>query len=123
MNTHPRALSRSLVLSVLTLAVLAGSCKKNEAPVGKVEVAPGTVVLAPSEVQKIQLTWTPTAPLGSDSATVFVPLLDGEKKVVRTYDHPFPQAWTPGTPVTYDVKIFQSAIPPPLAPGKYSLTV
>src|SRR6185295_19426331 len=118
-----KAIPRILVLSALTLAALAAACKKNEAPVGKLEVAPVQVTLPPSEVQKIQLTWTPSAPLGSDSATVFVHLLDGEKKVVRTYDHPFPQSWTVGTPVTDEVKVFQSAIAPPLAAGKYTLTV
>lgn len=118
-----KAIPRILVLSALTLAVLAVACKKNEAPVGKLEVAPVQVTLPPSEVQKVQLTWTPSAPLGSETATVFVHLLDGEKKVVRTYDHPFPQSWTPGTPVSYDVKVFQSAIAPPLTPGKYTLTV
>lgn len=118
-----KTIARLLVLGTLLPAALAVGCKKNEAPVGKLDVAPLELKLAPAEVQKVQLTWTPSAALGTEGATVFVHLLDSEKKVVRTYDHPFPQSWTPGTPVSYDVKVFQSAIAPPLAAGKYTLTV
>jgi hypothetical protein len=118
-----KATARLLVLGTLLPAVLAVGCKKNDTPVGKLEVAPVELKLAPSEVQKVQLTWTPSVALGAEGATVFVHLLDSEKKVVRTYDHAFPQAWAPGTPVSYDVKVFQSAIAPPLAAGKYTLTV
>jgi hypothetical protein len=118
-----RTFSRTLVLSLLALAALAAGCKKADTPVGKLEAVPAQVTLGPGEVQKVRLTWTPSAPLGSEAATVFVHLLDAEKKVVRTYDHTFPQAWTPGTPVSYEVKVFQSAIAPPLPAGKYALTV
>lgn len=118
-----RTLSRALVLSLLALVAWASACKKNDTPVGKLEAVPAEIALGPAEVQKLRLTWTPSLPLGADSATVFVHLLDGEKKVVRTYDHAFPQAWTPGTPVAYEVKVFQSAIAPPLPAGKYTLTL
>lgn len=118
-----RTLSRTLILSLLTLAAFAASCKKNDTPVGKLEVAPGPIKLGPAEVQTVRFNWTPSAPLGSESATVFVHLLDAEKKVVRTYDHAFPQSWTPGRPVSYEIKVFQSAIAPPLMAGHYTLSV
>ena len=43
--------------------------------------------------------------------------------MVRTFDHPFPQRWREGTPVSYDLKLYQSAMAPPLPPGKYQVTL
>jgi hypothetical protein len=73
----------------------------------------------------VRFTWSPGAPLGDDAGqpTVFVHLLDDEGKLARTFDHPFPQRWREGAPVSYDVKLYQSALAPPLRPGSYRLTV
>lgn len=111
---------RTLALSVL---VLAAACKKEESPVVKVQGSPGTLQLPHGRVEKVEITWTPTKAIEAEAPTVFVHLLDSDKKVVRTFDHPFPQAWTVGTPVSYDIKVFQSALAPPLAAGKYLLAM
>ncbi len=59
---------------------------------------------------------------GTERPTVFVHLLDRKGKVARTFDHPFPGAWQEGVPVAYDLKLYQSALAAPLAPGAYQVT-
>jgi hypothetical protein len=43
--------------------------------------------------------------------------------VARTFDHAFPERWRAGTPVSYDLRLYQSAMAAPLAPGKYQVTL
>lgn len=115
-----------LPISFCLLAALAG-CGDDAAPppVGQLEVSPKTFRLGAGEIKTVSLKWTPTAPLEElkGSPTVFVHLLDDSGEVVRTFDHALPQTWTVGTPISYDIDVFQSAIAPPLPPGKYRLTV
>lgn len=106
----------------LAAFALAAGCGGEDSPVARVEVQPRQVRLPFSQAQPLQLTWTPSAALG-EQPTVFVHLLDGEEQVVRTFDHALPQRWREGKPVTYDVKLYQSALAPPLPPGKYRLTL
>lgn len=110
-------------LPIALVAVsLAAGCSGGDAPVARVEVQPRQVRLPFSQAQPLQLTWTPSADL-NEQPTVFVHLLDGEGQVVRTFDHAFPQRWRQGTRVTYDVKLYQSALAPPLPAGRYRLTL
>jgi hypothetical protein len=116
---------RALSLTTLSLSVAAlglAACGK-ETPVARVEIAPRQVTLPYSQLQTVHLTWTPTAALGQEKPTVFVHLLDRKKKVDRTFDHAFPERWRAGTPVAYDVKLYQSALATPLAPGTYQVTL
>jgi hypothetical protein len=99
-------------------ALLPASCSK-PVPVAQVEVDPRLVQLPFSQVQTVHLTWTPSASIGDEKPTVFVHLLDSKQKMVRTFDHPFPQRWREGAPVSYDLKLYQSAMAQPLTPGKY----
>lgn len=103
-------------------ALLPASCSK-PAPVAQVEVNPPLLQLPFSQVQTVHLTWTPSGPIGDEKPTVFVHLLDSKQKVERTFDHPFPQRWREGAPVSYDLKLYQSALAQPLAPGKYQVTL
>jgi len=103
-------------------ALLPASCGK-PAPVAQVEVNPPLLQLPFSQVQTVHLTWTPSASIGDEKPTVFVHLLDSKQKVARTFDHPFPQRWREGAPVGYDLKLYQSAMAEPLAPGKYQVTM
>ena len=118
------ALSIAALSTVAAAGLLAASCGKS-APVAQVEVRPSSLPLGYPEVQKLHLSWQTTAGLDPEagSPTVFVHLLDRQGKVVRTYDHPFPQAWQEGTPVEDVVKIYQSALAPALPPGRYPLTL
>jgi len=108
----------------IALAALAlAGCGGKHTPVARVEVEPHQVRLPFSQAQTLHLTWTPTAALDSEEPTVFIHLVDGKLKVLRTFDHAFPQRWREGAPVSYDVKLYQSAMAPPLPAGKYGLTL
>lgn len=111
----------SITITALAALSVLGCAKKT--PVGKVEVEPRLVTLPFSQVRTVRLTWTPSAPLGEENPTVFVHLLDGKRKVLRTFDHPLPGRWREGEPVTDDVRLYQSALADPLPPGKYRVTL
>lgn len=89
------------------------------------EVVPRAVQLGFPEVHEINLNWAPSTALEESAGPpmVFIHLRDDRGDVVRTFDHPFPQRWREGVPVQYDVKIYQSALSPPLAAGKYQLSI
>src|SRR6185295_14074542 len=113
----------ALLPIALAAASLAASCGGKPTPVARVEAEPHQLRVPFSQYQTLHLTWTPTAPLDEEQPTVFVHLLDDRRKVIRTFDHAFPQRWREGTPVSYDVKLYQSALAPPLPAGKYKVTL
>jgi hypothetical protein len=117
--------TKNIPLTTIALAIAAlglAACGK-ETPVARVEINPRQVPLQFSQLQMVHLTWTPTAALGAEKPTVFVHLLDRKKKVDRTFDHAFPERWQEGKPVSYDLKLYQSALAVPLAPGEYQVTL
>jgi hypothetical protein len=101
-----------------------GACAK-ETSVGHLEVQPQSLKLGYPELRELHLSWEPATALDPEAGqpTVFIHLLDRHGKIVRTYDHPFRQAWQEGTPVMSGVKIFQSALAPALPAGRYQLTL
>ena len=116
--------------AVLALLAFGAGCGGDPAPVAGVEVTPKTVRLGFPEVRDLSLSWSPSVALpegggegGPGQPTVFVHLLDERDEVVRTFDHPFPQRWQAGVPVRYDLKLYQSALGPPLPAGRYRLTL
>src|ERR1700704_1076588 len=124
--------TRTYGLSLLAAAALSGlllfapGCRRETPAVGHIEVQPRSVSLPYPQLAILHLTWTPAA--GGNAAEisqplVFLHLLDAKGRGLRTFDHPFPQRWVEGSPVSYDVKLVQSAIAPPLAPGTYRLSV
>ncbi|HEY0512128.1 MAG TPA: hypothetical protein VGH73_09505 [Thermoanaerobaculia bacterium] len=110
-----------LIPGLIPVLGLAGCGKQT--PVASVAVEPGQVTLPFSQVRTVHVTWTPSAAIGEERPTVFVHLLDARKKVARTFDHPFPGRWSEGTPVANGVKLYQSALAPPLPPGRYQVTL
>ena len=112
------------LLAIAALSILGASCGGDEEPVARLQVEPKTVQLGYPEMATARFSWAPAAPLEDGTTpTVFVHLLDDKDTVVRTFDHPFPQPWRQGTPVEYEVKLYQSALGDPLPPGTYRLTV
>lgn len=118
--------------SVLALGLaLAGGCHPAGDPVAHLEVTPSLLRLDYPEVHTLHLVWQSLRALearepqgaGGVQPLVFVHLLDAEGRTVRTFDHAFPGPWVPGARVEYDVEIYQSALAPPLAAGRYALTV
>ena len=108
---------RQLSALVVVAACLAG-CRGEPRPVARLGVEPHTVRLGFPELREVHFNWQPMSALGDGGApVVFVHLLDRQGKVLRTFDHPFPGAWQEGVPASYDVKLYQSALAKPLAPG------
>jgi hypothetical protein len=113
----------SLCAAVSLSAVSLAGCGGKQTPVATVEVSPRQLRLPFSQVRTVHLAWTPTVALEGEPPTVFVHLLDANRKVVRTFDHPFPQKWREGGQISYDLKLYQSSLAPPLPPGKYQVTL
>jgi hypothetical protein len=111
------------LVTVLSAALLCG-CRPS-APVGKLAVSPAAVRLGYPENAPLHFAWSPFRPLENKHGdpTVFVHVLDRPGSVKRTFDHPLPVAWTVGTPVAYDIDVYQSALASSLPPGKYLLSV
>jgi hypothetical protein len=115
------------VALVATLLSCAVGCHRKVPDAGSLDVQPRSITLPYPQLATVRLTWTPAAATGEGDTPseplVFLHLLGAKGQVLRTFDHPFPQSWAAGTPVTYDVKLYQSALAPPLDPGKYRLGV
>lgn len=111
--------------SLCLLAAVAGCHKEAPVPVGRVEVSPKSLRLGLGEIRPLSITWTPTAPLKDlkGSPMVFVHLVDDAGEVLRTFDHPLPKPWTPGTPIVDSFNVYQSGIAEPLPAGSFRLTV
>lgn len=101
----------------------AASCGRSR-PVATLAVYPVTLNLGPSGVTPLTLRWNPTGPLDGlqGKPRVFVHVLDGGRRLLRTFDHPLPESWTPGRAQRYEIELYQSVIGDPLPPGAYEMT-
>jgi hypothetical protein len=115
---------RAIGILALGASVLAGGACRRSNPVGALAVEPPTVKLPHPFVSPLTLRWTPSAELDGlrGRPRVFVHVLDGGRKLLRTFDHPLPEAWTPGRAQSYEIELYQSAIAEPLAAGPYEMT-
>lgn len=106
------------------LALLA-ACAGEPVPVGRVDLEPRTMTLPYPGTAQAEVSWEPIAPLGAvdGELRVFVHLLDAEGELVRTFDHPFPDGWEVGKPLSYPLDLYQSALGEPLPAGEYELTL
>lgn len=106
-------------------ALLLGGCKAAKAPVARLETNPPELRLAWPEAAEIEIGLIPTRELpgGVERPILFVHLLDEPGSVVRTFDHELRGGWKRGKEIRYRHRIFQSALAPPLAPGRYLLSV
>jgi hypothetical protein len=110
------------ILPLLLLAALP-ACRPAPPPVAELALTPGRLDLAWPEFAEVEITIEPLAELPpGDAPIVFLHLLDEPGSVARTFDHPLPQPWRVGRPITYRVRVFQSALGEPLRAGEYLLT-
>jgi hypothetical protein len=119
----PRTTSTLGLFTSLVLLVTFGCAAPDADPVARLEVDEQTVELPFPEWRSLRLTWTPQKEIPrSGPLLVFLHLLGDDGKLVRTFDHPLEGDWVPDQPLSYEVRIFQSALGPPLEPGDYTLT-
>jgi len=116
------------IQSLMTFAAVVlvlGACGEAAEPVATVTFEPNPMVLPYPGYLAAHLQWEVTAPLGPSESNplVFVHILDEEGNVVRTFDHPLPFDWQPGTSHDYEVILYQSALAPPLDNGEYRLSL
>lgn len=113
-----------VLCATLAAASLSSACAERVTPVATLTVQPTAVALPYPGLAKLELSVQMTQPLGdAGRPLVFVHLLDGPGKVVRTFDHEFPQQWRPGSEARYEMVLQQSALAPPLPAGDYVLTL
>jgi hypothetical protein len=115
---------RAIGIGTLGAVVLAGAACRGSRPVGALAVQPATVNLPHAFAAPVTLRWTSAVPLDGlqGRPRVFVHVLDGGRKLLRTFDHPLPEPWAPGRAQSYEVELYQSAIAEPLPPGAYEMT-
>ena len=111
------------VAAAILFAAAAFRCGR-ATPVATLRTSPRAVRLGYPEASALRFEWSPSAALekSGGAPTVFVHVRDGKGEVRRTFDHPFPQPWSPGTSVSYEIDLYQSALADPLPPGSYVLT-
>lgn len=112
---------RDLLVSLLVAAAV--GCGKPGEPVAELVVSPSEIELQSGTFVELSLRVLPRADLGRGvSPTVFLHLVDEPGSVLRTFDHRLPGEFRRGHELTYRVRIYQSALAEPLAPGTYTLT-
>jgi hypothetical protein len=101
------------------------ACGAVEPPVATLEVVPAELPLNFSEVRSVRLRWQIARPLDETAGElrVFVHVLERPGEVLRTFDHVFPETWSVGAEVSYEIDLYQSSLGPPLATGSYALSV
>lgn len=119
MNLQTRMLAAVVVPGLLL------GCSGPGEPVASLRVTPEQYQLAYPGYAEVTLEFTFLRPLGEveGSPRVFVHLLDELGRVSRTFDHDLPGGWREGGDLTYGVKLYQSALAPPLAAGSYPLSI
>lgn len=116
---------RAIPVVILGAAALAGAACGRSRPVASLSVEPTSVNLPHPYVSPMRFHWKPTAELGGieGKPRVFVHVLDGGRRLLRTFDHPLPETWTPGRPQSYEFELYQSAIAESLPTSAYEITV
>ena len=119
-----RRRNRTSIALAAAVLVAAGSCRRS-APVATLAIEPASVELPHPFLAPLKFRWSPSARLDglAGKPRVFVHVLDGGRRLLRTFDHPLPEAWTPGRPQSYEIELYQSAIADKLPPGAYEITV
>ncbi len=113
------------IAAALTLALLA--CEAPGPPVARLTVGPDVLEVTYPGYTDLILTWDYEARQRLEGLVgeprVFVHLLDEGRGVTRTFDHAVPFDWSEAGSAEYGIKLYQSALAPPLAAGSYPLSI
>ncbi len=116
MRAHFRTL---LLIPCLALA----ACRDAGEPVAELTVTPAALELELGSFVELGLRIVPLTDLDAGVVPqVFLHLVDEPGSVLRTFDHRLPGEFRTGKELAYPVRIHQSAVAEPLAPGRYTLT-
>ncbi len=111
----------------LCLAPILGlvACGPSDPPVAGLQVEPDELQLPFPGVVDLELSWAMELPLEGleGQPLVFAHLVDEQGEVLRTFDHTLEFDWQPGQRQQYGIRLYQSALAPPLEPGTYGLTL
>jgi hypothetical protein len=112
-------------VSLLILTLHAWGCRDSAPPVAELEVEPTDIELAYPGFLNLRLSWQLKSELGEAEGEplILVHLLDEPGSVIRTCDHELRFDWEPGRSQEYEIKVYQSALAPPLPAGEYHLSV
>jgi len=109
-------------LALVALSMLV-ACGESKPPAARLAAEPGRIDLPWPGFAEVDLELEPLAELPAGSEPLlFVHLLDEPGSVVRTFDQPLPAPWSVGRPQSWTVRLYQSALAEPLAPGEYLLS-
>lgn len=110
--------------AALLLLAAATGCSRGDRPAGSVQVAPAEIRLGFPEAVRVRLQWQPSRALENvhGRPAVFVHLRRNRDEIAQTFDHLFPGSWEPGRTIQDDFDLFQSALGPPLEPGRYEVS-
>ena len=115
---------RAFLLAGLAVSGLAfASCRGAAEPVAELAVSPAEIDLQLGSFVDLAVRIMPLADLASGAVPqVFLHLVDEPGSVLRTFDHPLPGEFRRGREIVYRVRVYQSAVAEPLAPGLYTMT-
>lgn len=116
--------ARAAWLAALLLPALAlAGCRTAGNPVAELTVAPAAIELQMGSFVELALTVRPLVDLAPGAVPqVFLHLVDEPGSVLLTFDHALPGEFHRGQEIVYKVRVYQSALAEPLAPGHYTLT-
>ena len=109
---------------VLAAILVVTACGRPPEPVARLVADPRRVELGAGRVAELALRFEILRPLDTPARPlVFVHLRSAGGEVVRTFDHPLPAVWDVESVVVDELRLYHSALGPPLPPGSYALTV
>ncbi len=115
---------RSSAVAGALLALVIAGCEQPPEPIGSLSVEPALIDLGFPRFTPLEVRFEATGALTPDvDPLVMVHLLDDSGAVVRTFDHPLPFDWRAGAAESYAIDLYQSALAPPLEPGRYRLSM
>ena len=111
-------------LRVLLLVVVFAFACREKTPAAHVRVVDKNIRLPFGRCTPVTFEWNMLRALDDRDGkpVVYVHLLLPPHDVVRTFDHPFPADWRPGSKQTYQYDLCQSIDAPRINPGAYTIS-
>jgi hypothetical protein len=116
-------LGKAYLTGLGLLAAAVSACDRS--PAAALKVTPSEIRMDPGRSVPVRVEWLPDAGIefSAGRVYVFVHVNDSRGKILRTFDHPLPEGWSPGKTLAYDVDFYESVLADPLAPGSYPVTM